>query len=80
MRPTTVFLSIMQEEFFKRTFLHIIALIEKLGRTRSRVLPALRDFKMNFSRPLFTIILRPKIVFLVTDSILRAKTKYESVK
>ena len=33
-----------------------------------------------FSRPLFTIIFRPKIVFLDTDSILRVKTMYKSVK
>ena len=26
-------------------------------------LPAWRDFKINFSRPLFTIIFRPQIVF-----------------
>ena len=43
-------------------------------------LPAWRDFKINFSRPLFTIIFRPKMVFLVTDSILRVKPVYESVK
>ena len=43
-------------------------------------LPAWRDFKINFSIPLFTIIFRPKIVFLDTDSILRVKTMYESVK
>ena len=43
-------------------------------------LPAWRDFKINFSRPLFTIIFRPKIVFLDTDSILRVKTMYKSVK
>ena len=43
-------------------------------------LPAWRDFKINFSRPLFTIIFRPKIVFLDTDSILRVKPMYESVK
>ena len=36
--------------------------------------------KIFFSRPLFTIIFRPKIVFLDTDSILRVKTMYESVK
>ena len=34
---------------------------------------AWRNFKNNFSRPLFTIILRPKMVFLDTDSILRVK-------
>jgi len=43
-------------------------------------LPAWRDFKIFFSRPLFTIIFRPKIVFLYTDSILRVKMMYESVK
>ena len=43
-------------------------------------LPAWRDFKINFSRPLFTIIFRPKIVFLDIDSILRVKTMRESVK
>ena len=43
-------------------------------------LPAWRDFKINFSRPLFTIIFRPKIIFLDTHSILRVKMMYESVK
>ena len=43
-------------------------------------LPAWRDFKINFSRPLFTIIFRPKMVFWDTDSILRVKPMYESVK
>ena len=43
-------------------------------------LPAWRDFKINFTRPLFTIIFRPKIVFLDRDSILRVRTMYESVK
>ena len=43
-------------------------------------LPAWRDLKKKFSRPLFTIIFRPKIVFLDTDSILRVKPMYESVK
>ena len=41
---------------------------------------AWRNFKNIFSRPLFTIIFRPKIVILDTDSILRVKTMYESVK
>ena len=36
--------------------------------------------KINFSRPLFTIFFRPKMLFLVTDSILRVKPMYESVK
>merc|ERR1719148_219834 len=43
-------------------------------------LPAWRDFKIIFSRPLFTIIPRPKIVFLVWDSILRVNMMSESVK
>ena len=47
---------------------------------KNNYLPAWRDFKINFSRPLFTIIFRPKIVLLDTDSILRVKTMYESVK
>ena len=42
-------------------------------------LPAWRDFKKN-SIPLFTIIFRPNMVFWVTDSILRVKPMYESVK
>ena len=47
---------------------------------KNNYLPAWRDFKINFSRPLFTIIFRPKMVFLDTDSILRVKPMYESVK
>ena len=35
---------------------------------------AWRNFKIFFSRPLFTIIVRPKILFLDKDSILRVKT------
>jgi hypothetical protein len=38
-----------------------------------------RDVKMNFSRPLFTIIFRPNVI-LDPDSNLRVKTMYESVK
>ena len=41
---------------------------------------AWRDYKIIFSRPLFTIIFRPKMVFLDTDSFLRVKPMYESVK
>ena len=47
---------------------------------KNNYLPAWRDFKITFSRPLFTIIFRPKIVFLNTDYILRVKTMYESDK
>ena len=36
-------------------------------------LPAWRDFKIIFSIPLFTIIFRPKMIFLGTDSILKVK-------
>ena len=43
-------------------------------------LPTWKDFKINFSRPLFNIIFRPKIVMLDPDSNLRVKTMYESVK
>ena len=39
-----------------------------------------RDFKIVFSRPLFIIIFRLKMVFLVTDSILREKAMFGSVK
>ena len=42
-------------------------------------LPSWRDFKMNFSRPLFTVIFRPKVAFLNTDSILRVKTMIEQL-
>ena len=49
-------------------------------RNKNNYLPAWRDFKINFSRPLFTIIFSPKMVFLDTDSILRVKPMYESVK
>ena len=47
---------------------------------KNNCLPAWKDFKINFSRPLFTIIFRQKMVFLNTDSILRVKPMYESVK
>ena len=47
---------------------------------KNNYLPAWRDFKRNFSRPLFTITFRPKMIFLNTDSILMVKTMYESVK
>jgi hypothetical protein len=36
--------------------------------------------KKKNSRPLFTIIFMPKIVFLGTDSILKVKLMYESVR
>ena len=47
---------------------------------KNNYLPTWRDFKINFSTPLFTIFFRPKMVFLYTDSILRIKPMYESVK
>ena len=34
-------------------------------------------FQINFSRPFFTFILMPKIVYLYTDSILRVKMMVE---
>ena len=39
-----------------------------------------QNFKIKYSRPLFTIIFTTKIVFLDTDSILRVKSMYDSVK
>ena len=47
---------------------------------KNNYVPAWRDFKIIFSRPLFTIIFRPKFVFLDTDSNLRVNPMYESVK
>ena len=47
---------------------------------KNNYLPARKDFKINFSRPLITIIFRPKIVFLDIDSKLRVKLMYELVK
>ena len=41
---------------------------------------AWRNFKNISSRPLFTIIFRPKILFFVTYSILTGQTKVEFVK
>ena len=40
----------------------------------------MEGFQKKKCIPLFTIIFRPKIVFLDTDSILRVKPMYESVK
>ena len=59
--------------------LHKSAQNHKFSNTNN-YFPTWRDFKINFSRPLFSIIFRPKIVFLDTDSNLRVKTMYESVK
>ena len=60
-------------------FLHKSAPNHKFS-NKNNYFPARRDFKINFSRPLFTIIFRPKIVILDQDSNLRVKTMYESVK
>ena len=76
----------LEKIFFK--FLHVgdyFPLLHKSAQNhkfsnKHNYLSAWRDFKINFSRPLFTIIFRPKMVFLVTDSILRVKPMYESVK
>ena len=43
-------------------------------------LTAWRDYKIIFSRPLFTIVFRTKNIFLDTCFILSVKTIYESVK
>ena len=44
---------------------------------KNNYLPLLRNFKIFFPRPLLTIIFRPKIVFLDTDSTLRVKMAIE---
>jgi hypothetical protein len=59
--------------------LHKSAQILKFS-NKNNYLPAWKDFKKKISRPLFTIVFRPKMVFLVTDSILRVNPMYESVK
>ena len=56
------------EDYF--SLLHKSVQNHKVSNKNSH-LSAWRDFKIIFSRPLFTIIFRPKIVFLDTDSILR---------
>ena len=45
-----------------------------------KIVSRMEEFQKDFFRPLFTIIFRPKIVFFDTDSILRVKMMYESVK
>ena len=45
-------------------------------RTYKEMASARRNFKNIFSRPLFTVIFRPKIVISGTDSILRVKKMY----
>ena len=39
----------------------------------------MEGFQNKFFRPLFTVIFRPKMVFLDTDSILRVETMYEQL-
>ena len=60
-------------------FLNLVS-VDAKERSKNNYLLERRDFKINFSRPLFTIIFRPKMVFFDTDSILRVKLMYESVK
>ena len=47
---------------------------------KNNYLHAWKDFKKKIPGPLFTIMFRTKMVFLDTDSILRVKLMYESVK
>ena len=54
----------------------ILDTVMKQGKT----VPCMKKFQKIFSRPFSTIIFWPKIVFLGTDSILRVKMMYESVK
>ena len=71
--------SSLEKIFLK--FLHAgtyFPLLHKSGQNpkfsnKNNHLPAWRDFKTNFSRPLFTIIFWPKFVFLGTDSVLVGK-------
>ena len=54
--------------FFK--FLHAGDLLHKSVQNhkfsnKNNHLPAWRDFKINLSRPLFTVIFRPKMIFLL---------------
>ena len=44
---------------------------------KNHLLPACRDFKIDCSRPLVTIIFRPKIIILHTNSILTRSTMVE---
>ena len=46
---------------------------------KNNYLSTWRDFKINFSIPLFTIILRPKIAILGTYSVLSTYAKHKSV-
>ena len=69
----------------EKIFLKFLLVVDYFSKITNSViknnhLPAWIDFKINFSRPLLTIIVRPKNLFLHTDSILRVKTLYESVK
>ena len=72
-------------EFIFLKFLHVgdyFSLVQKNVQSqkfsnKDNHLPTWRDFKVNFNRPLFTIIFRLKIVFLDADSILRVKTNVE---
>ena len=73
----------MRKAFFRKYFYfierRIFAPNDKFSNKNDH-LPAWRDFKKIISRPLFTIIFKPKMVFSNIDSILRVKAIYESVK
>ena len=52
-------------------FLHVGDYFPLLHKSaQNHKFPEWRNFKINFSAPLFNIIFRPKMVFLDTDSIL----------
>ena len=55
---------------------HIFPYFIKVPKILNSVIKITRmeGFQNKFSRPIFTIIFRPKMIFLVTDSILRVKT------
>ena len=74
----TIFLKFLHAEDYI-LLLHNNTQNHKLS-NKNNYLSTWRNFKISFSRPLFIIIFRPKMVFVDTDSILKIKTIYESVK
>ena len=73
-------LKMMVKSGLEKIFLKILLELHKSAQNpkfsnKKNHLPAWRDFKINFSRPLFT----DKLYFLDTDSILRVKTMYEQL-
>ena len=83
-KNTIFFLKMMGKSGLEKTFLKFLyvgdyfPLLHKTAKnnkfsSKNNYLPTWRDFKIDFSRPLFTIIFRQRIVFLGTDSVLSVK-------